>query len=206
MPQQQSVILLHGLNDTASIFKGLRSQLVDWGYDVHAIDLTPCNAQAGLEPLAEQVAHYVNAQVPKGPLTVIGFSMGGIVGRYYLQRLDSQQRVNHLITIASPHHGSWAAYLHPGQGCEQMRPGSEFLTTLNQELPLRKTTQLTSIWSHFDLMILPATNSIIETATNLQIPVLLHPWMVNDARCIEAIGQALSQNTDKTLIGRAELS
>ncbi|MEM8605166.1 MAG: alpha/beta fold hydrolase, partial [Cyanobacteria bacterium P01_H01_bin.121] len=113
MFQQQSVILLHGLNDTANIFKGLRSQLVEWGYDVHVLDLVPSDAQTGLEILAEQVAHYVNTQIPDGPLIVIGFSMGGIVGRYYLQRLDVQQRVNHLITIASPHHGSWAAYLHP---------------------------------------------------------------------------------------------
>jgi len=51
--------------------------------------------------------------------------MGGIVSRYYVQRLWGIDRVQRF-TLASPHHGHpWLTYVSPG--CVQMRPDSPFL-------------------------------------------------------------------------------
>lgn len=48
-----------------------------------------------------------------------------------------------------------------------------------------------SIWTPLDLMIVPASSSVIPVGRELKIPVLLHDWMIKDARVLEAIAAFL---------------
>ncbi|WLT39844.1 hypothetical protein NON20_10925 [Synechocystis sp. B12] len=50
--------------------------------------MVPNDGSASLAVLAEQVKQYIDGQfAPQQPVDLIGFSMGGLVTRYYLQRL-----------------------------------------------------------------------------------------------------------------------
>jgi len=51
--------------------------------------------------LGQQVANYVAATFAPKPFDLVGFSMGGIVSRYYVQRLGGIDRVQRFITLAS---------------------------------------------------------------------------------------------------------
>lgn len=119
--------------------------------------------------------------------------MGGMVSRYYVQRLGGIHCVKRLITLASPHNGTWLAYFRYNIGATQMRRGSSFLRQLNQDMHQLSQIQFTSIWTPLDLMILPARSSRLPVGDELQIPVLTHPWMVSDRRCLEAIAHLLSR-------------
>jgi len=72
--------------------------------------------------------------------------MGGIVSRYYVQRLWGIDRVQRFITLASPHHGNWMHYLCERSGCVQMRPDSPF-QQLNQDAIMLEQLNFTSIWT-----------------------------------------------------------
>ena len=54
---------------------------------------------------------------------LIGHSMGGLVARYYVQRLDGDARVHTLVTLGTPHGGTKAARLVPHRLARQLRPG-----------------------------------------------------------------------------------
>ena len=59
------------------------------GFETHAIDFKPSNGNESIEVLAEQVADYVENHL--GGLrnfSMVGFSMGSLVSRYYIQKLD----------------------------------------------------------------------------------------------------------------------
>lgn len=63
-------------------------------------------------------------------ITLIGHSMGGLIGRYMVQRLDFP--IDSCIFISTPHYGTRTAYLAPwSQSAYQMRPNSDFLKKLN---------------------------------------------------------------------------
>lgn len=186
------LLMLHGLGDTGAVFDRLSRFLKTEGYETHQPDLQPADAREGLEPLAQQVADYCERELAGRRFHLLGFSMGGIVGRYYLQRLGGHQSVQKFITLASPHQGSWTAYALPHQGCAQMRPNSEFLSDLNTDSEQLQRHDFTSIYTPLDLMILPAQSSVLPVGKAIAIPVLLHPWMLVDRRVWQAVLDALN--------------
>jgi triacylglycerol lipase len=188
------VILVHGMWDTQGIFSRLQPHLERQGRVVYGLDLLPSNGDLPLEDLAQQLAAFIEATCStETPIDVVGFSMGGIVSRYYLQRLGGLARVQRLVTIASPHHGTLTAYLSDRPGCQQLRPNHPFLQDLNSDLDQLRHVQHTSIWTPFDGMIVPAWSSVLPGAGNIWVPVPLHAWMVRDPRCLQTISRALAQ-------------
>ena len=194
--------------DTSHKMRKIASYLRDLGWRVVDIDLDANTGDTRLEILAQQVAQLVKRTfAPDEQIDLLGFSMGGLVSRYYVQRLggiaasilgdtpraDRRQRVGRLITISTPHQGTLAANFSTRTGCRQMRPDSDFMTDLNRDVELLNRVNFTSIWTPFDLIILPPTSSQIGIGKELQIPVLTHPWMVSDRRTLAAIYNALIQ-------------
>lgn len=128
------VLLIHGITDTTLVFRQMTEYLIAQGWSVHSFNLTPNNGAMPLEKLAVQVADYVTKTFdPKQPLDLIGFSMGGIVSRYYIQRLGGIERVQRFVSISAPNNGTLTGYLSGRPGCAQMRPGSPLLRDLNQD-------------------------------------------------------------------------
>ncbi len=192
--QRHPVLLIHGINDTGAIFYKMAPYLNSLGWSVYDISLTPNNGDVELDKLAEQVAAYVDKTFEAGePLDVVGFSMGGLVSRYYVQRLGGISRVQRLITISSPNQGTTIAYLSRRPGCVQMRPGSAFIQELNRDVDMLKQINFTSIWTPFDLMIVPAKNSQLPVGKQVIVPVAAHAWMITDTRCIQTVVDALSE-------------
>jgi triacylglycerol lipase len=120
--------------------------------------------------------------------------MGGIISRYYLQRLGGLKRCDRFITLSSPHHGSLMAYVRQNPGCVQMRPNSLFLQDLNRDFEQLNSIQFTSIWTTNDLMILPANSSQVPVGKNITVPILIHPWMLSDDRTIKLVMKCLKRN------------
>lgn len=190
------VLLIHGLGDTSHLFRRMAAALESAGFETHALDLTPNNGQDGIERLALQIEDYVSRHFPPEQIfDLIGFSMGGIVARFYVQRLGGISRVRRFITISSPHNGTWTARLLNHPGICQMRQNSEFLRDLNSDCDMLARTGFVSIWTRFDLMIVPARSSILPVGRSIHIGALLHPWMVTDARVFRAVREILCEQT-----------
>ncbi len=192
--QRNSVLLIHGIDDTGTVFNKMAAYLRKLGWSVYTLDLFPSNGEIGLDILAQQVADYVvKTFAPEQAIDLIGFSMGGIVSRYYLQRLGGINRVQRFISIASPHHGTVVAYASQRHGCLQMRPNSEFIQNLNADAVMLEQLNFTSIWTPYDLMIVPANSSQMPMGKEVVVPVVLHSWMLTDARSLAAVVSALSE-------------
>jgi triacylglycerol lipase len=192
--QRNPVLLVHGITDTEAVFDEMAVFLGKHGLPVYSLDLVPNNGEVGLDVLAQQLANYIARNfAPEQTLDVVGFSMGGIVSRYYIQRLGGINRVQRFITISSPHHGTVVAYASHNLGCLQMRPNSEFLKDLNADVMMLEQLNFTSIWTNYDLMIIPANSSKMPVGKEVILPVALHSWMLTDSRCIASVAAALAE-------------
>ena len=190
--QQNPVLLVHGINDTGAVFDKMAFYLREQGLSVYTVDLVPNNGSEVLDKLAQQVANYVNDTfAAEQSLDIVGFSMGGIVSRYYIQRLGGINRVQRFITISSPHKGTIVAYGAWLAGALQMRPHSDFINDLNSDVEMLKKLNFTSIWTPYDLMILPATSSKLGIGKEIILPVVLHPFMLTDTRVLIKVAEAL---------------
>jgi triacylglycerol lipase len=193
-PSRHPVVLVHGLWDTEKVFTKLRTHLQTQGWDVHSFNMLPANGSAPLDVLAEQLLHFVNSTFsPDQTLDLVGFSMGGIVSRYYLQRLGGIDRVGRFVSISSPHKGTLTAYGSRHQGCKQMRPTHSFIKDLNQDLHQLEQVQFTSLWTPYDIMILPSNSSVLSVGRTERLSVSLHKNMISDHRSLRAITQALAE-------------
>ena len=177
-PATSHVVLVHGFMDTGSVFKSLKRQLESNGHRCLATNLSPRDARHGIDALAGNLLEEIDKHIPRHQsFSIIGFSMGGLVARHYLQQLGGAQRCQRLITISSPHRGTLTAWLHPSKGAQQMRPGSSFLNDLAATESELGEIPVFSYRTPLDLMILPSQSSDWQRATNLSFNVFLHPMM-----------------------------
>ncbi|MEK0181090.1 MAG: alpha/beta fold hydrolase [Oscillatoriales cyanobacterium] len=188
------VLLIHGIFRKSGIFNKMSGYLTQLGWSVYSLDLAPNWGNTSLEELALQLADYIDTNFdPQQPLDLVGLSMGGLVARYYLQRLGGINRVQRFIALSSPHSGTWTAYTLWGKGCVQMRPGSVFLEDLNRDANLLKKVNFTSIWTPWDFIIVPASSSQISAAKDVKLSVFAHAMMARNSRSLTAVAEALSE-------------
>jgi triacylglycerol lipase len=192
------VVLVHGFLDRGSLFASLAKSLKRSGICVHVIDLHPSHAPNGIEPLGEQLGDFVEDQVPADhPCALLGFSMGGLVSRYYLQRLGGESRVDRLITLSTPHFGTYTAGALPFfKGCRQMLPGSAWLEALNRDRNRLRPLHPLSFWTPYDLTIRPPRHAILDVGHHRSMPVWWHRGMPSHPGVTTEVIRALQESVD----------
>ncbi|MEG4997588.1 esterase/lipase family protein [Microcoleus sp. B4-D4] len=186
------VILIHGIWDTKAIFSKMSARLTQLGWCVHSLNLTPNDGSLSLDSLAKQLADYISQNFePQQTLDIVGYSMGGIVSRYYVQRLGGINRVQRFITISAPHSGTLTAYCLSLPGYLDMRLNSDLLRDLNQDVMDLRRINFTSIWTPFDIMIVPSKSSKMPVGKEVKLNVMLHRQMVTDDQSINTLIEEL---------------
>ena len=72
-----------------------------------------------------------------------------------------------------------------------MRPDSGLLRDLNQDVTMLRRINFTSMWTPFDIMIVPSNSSQLPVGKEVKVNVLLHRQMVTDPQSINALVEEL---------------
>ncbi|MFG2285641.1 esterase/lipase family protein [Streptomyces sp. NPDC048595] len=158
------VLLLHGFIDNRSVFVLLRRSLLRHGWrHVEALNYSPltCDLRRAAELLGRHVEE-VCARTGHRRVDVVGHSLGGLIARYYVQRLGGDARVRMLVTLGTPHSGTRVAPLmsaHPL--VRQMRPDSEVIAELSLPAPHCRTRWV-AFWGEEDQVMVPAATARID--------------------------------------------
>jgi len=183
------VVFVHGIWKDSTAFQEMAGYLQRRGFQTFSIDLAPNNGAVSIEVLAGQLDKFV--QIIGVPVDLVGFSMGGIVSRYYIQRMGGADHVRKFITIGSPHHGTPIASLGLRPAMRQMRIGSPFITDLNRDVDVLLKHDVVSIWTPFDLMV-PMPSAKLPVGRSYTVPTLIHHLMLSDDRVIDLVEKELS--------------
>lgn len=193
-PAMPPVVLVHGIDGCARDMARLSRALQAAGRVVHAIDLHPNDGSAPIEALSRQLHKFIDDRLPDDSLLdLAGYSMGGIVARHYIQERGGHTRVRRFVTISSPHHGTFSAWLRRGPGACQMRIGSRFLENLAGSDSIRRLPPTTSFQTPTDLIILPCTSSTLEGAENIRLFGWGHFTGIIEPHAIRRIVAALAR-------------
>jgi pimeloyl-ACP methyl ester carboxylesterase len=188
------VVLLHGFMDNRSVFLVLRRALAQHGrHRIESLNYSPltCDIRAAAELLGRHVEE-ICERTGSRQVDMVGHSLGGLIARYYVQRLGGDLRVRTLVTLGTPHAGTRVAPLadaHPI--VRQMRPGSPVIEELSRPAP-GCGTRFVSFWSDLDHVMVPletaridhpdllAQNVRVTGIGHLALPV--HPAVANGIR------------------------
>ena len=191
------ILLVHGVVDNRSIFTLLRRSLRRCGFgQVRTVNYSvfTSDVRAAAAALGEAVEQAC-AQTGHERVHVVAHSMGGVVARYYVQRMGGDERVHTLVTLGSPHGGTDLARLVPMKLSRQLRPGSELLAELAEPAPGCRTRFL-ALWSDLDQLIYPKRNARIDHpdlhAHNVMLRGVGHMSLPIDRRAARMVARALA--------------
>jgi hypothetical protein len=162
------VVLVHGYFHNRSGFVVLSRELRRRGFRwIHGMNYNPIGNS--VPELAERFARHVeDIRRVSGSQRVhlVGHSLGGVIARWYTEELGGHKVVDTVVTIGTPHHGTYAAYIGIGQAAKDMRPGSDVIRTLELGIRKRKTTYV-NLYSDLDLLIVPPSSAVLPGRPNV---------------------------------------
>lgn len=191
------IVLMHGVFDNRSIFTLMRRGLRRRGFGTtYALNYSPLtddirSVAVRLGDLVEDVCE----ETGHDQVHIIGHSMGGLIGRYLVQRLDGDERVHTLVTLGTPHSGTLPAHLVPHPVARQMRTDGDIVVELAEPAPDCRT-RFIAFWSDIDQLVIPQSNARIThpdlDARNVLVRGAGHLSLPVDGRVVREIGLALA--------------
>jgi pimeloyl-ACP methyl ester carboxylesterase len=175
------MVLVHGLAGHPGNFMALRQYLSVKGRKrVYAIDF---GSAESIDLMAAMLRDFIAAVVERNGLDdearvdIVAHSMGGVVTRVALDDPDTARRVACVITMASPHSGTYTARLGATTPTTELRPGSAVVERLARQLPWDVRAgrpRLVALWSAADLIVLPGEGGQVPGAENIELPGYTH--------------------------------
>jgi triacylglycerol esterase/lipase EstA (alpha/beta hydrolase family) len=92
--------------------------------------------------------------------------MGGLVARAWLASMKAEARVAHVVTLGTPHRGTWLARFSRMPNGRQMHLGSEWHRSLDVDMPATRHALFTCWYSNCDNIVFPSSTATLAGADN----------------------------------------
>ena len=191
------ILLVHGIIDNHAIFTVMDRALRRRGFQTLATydyGLFTQNIPRAAQRLGEAIEQ-LSVATGYERIHVIGHSLGGLIARYFVQRLGGDSRVHTLVTLGTPHQGTqlaWAASLLPL--VRQLTPGSPVIRELAEPAQGCRT-RFIAFFSDIDHLVVPGRNARIDhpdlNVQNIAALGVGHLSMPNNRKIAFTIAQAL---------------
>lgn len=184
-PGQTGVLLVHGYFCNRGLWAPWMRRFRERGLPCMAPSFAPAFGRVeDWVPAIEAAVTALTRSTGRPPL-VVAHSMGGLAVRAWLaSQRDADAadaRVLHVLTIATPHQGTWMARFGYTPNARQMRPGHRWLTALAAaERPARRA-RFTCYFSQGDNIVFPAGLARLAGADNRHLAAVAHVAMVQHA-------------------------
>lgn len=129
--------------------------------------------------LIDQGVHAVTLDTGLPPL-IVCHSMGGLAVRAWLRHANADKRVHHIVTIGSPHHGTWLGRFSFMTNGRQMALSNDWLRQLEADEPAERHKLFTCYYSNCDNIVFPASTATLSGADNRLITGTAHVALAFD--------------------------
>lgn len=182
-PGQRGVVLVHGFVCNRGLWHPWRARLQAAGVPVIALNLEPVFGPIdGYAPAIDAAVQRI-AQATGRPPLLVGHSMGGLAIRAWLRASGADARVHGVVTIGTPHHGTWTAARIgrlPLANARQMRLDNAWLRALAAAEPAARRARFTCFYSHCDNIVFPASSATLPGADNRHLRGRAHVHLLRD--------------------------
>lgn len=166
---RRGVVLLHGFLCNRGFWNPWLRELRARGHAFIAVDL---------EPVLGSIDHYVStldeaisrvtAATGCSPV-LICHSMGGLAARAWLRSADAA-RVHRIVTIGTPHRGTWLARFGRTVNGRQMRIDGEWMQQMEGAWSSAREVPFTCWYSNCDNIVFPTSSATLPGADNRLAP------------------------------------
>jgi len=186
---------VHGLLDTPAVFDGLKREL---GERRQPLLIPALPLRLGATPVLEAAtllgSHIEAAFGMDQTIDLLGFSMGGVIARSWIQLRGGHRRTRRFISVGSPQQGTLTAQPWPGRllaGIADLKWRSPLLRQLDADLDSLRRIECHSFYSGLDLVVVPGWRAVLPVGARTMLPVLTHPQLLRDPAAIRPLAREL---------------
>ncbi len=179
---RRGFVFIHGFVGNRGLWNPWLVELTARGDVFCAIDMEPLLGSIdAYAPLIDAAVRRVHACTGMPPVLVC-HSMGGLAARAWMQACSSEHLVHRVVTLGTPHHGTWLSRFGQSVNGRQMRQGSRWLAQLAQQEPASRRALFICYYANCDNIVFPASSAAWPGADNRFLHGVSHVAMVFDLR------------------------
>lgn len=189
---RRGLVLVHGFVCNRGLWNPWMRRLQAAGVPFVAVNLEPVfgsiDAYAAVVEAAVQRLEAATGLAP----VIVAHSMGGLAVRAWLRSANADARVHRVVTIGSPHHGTWLGRFGRTTNTRQMKRGGRWLQQLAAEEPPDRYRRFTCFYSHCDNIVFPPSTATLAGADNRHLEgwshvhLAFHPAVFDEVmRCLQ---------------------
>lgn len=186
------VLLVHGYLCNRGVWRPFAQWLAARGHAVESVNLEPVFGTIDdYVPIVAEGVRRLRERTGRDRIAIVAHSMGGVATRAYLADAGTAA-VCAVVTLGSPHAGTWLARTGCGRNASQVVPGCAWLSTLEtRETPAARAL-FTTVWSPHDNIVMPQQASQrLAGATAVAVPGRGHLELAYDAEVWRIAAQAI---------------
>jgi predicted alpha/beta hydrolase family esterase len=192
-PPRPGVLLVHGYVCNRGFWRPWLAHFERAAVPYATVDLEPPFADIDQYAVRIEAARARLHALTGHPPLIVAHSMGGLAVRAWLRAQGGAQHLpvlaRHLVTIGSPHHGTWLArWAHTPNG-RQMRRHSPWLQQLRRDeatVPEAAWRHITCVYGHCDNIVFPPSTACLPGANVVHIEAQGHVQMAH-ARAVREL-------------------
>ena len=196
---KRPIFLVHGLWNDPKLFEKLIKKINEDDYELYRPHLPHRFGKTSLKDLARVLDSKIEELVgPEVEVDIVGFSMGGLIGRLWLQNHGGFLRTKRFFSIGTPHFGTYTAQMIPSScmpGIADMKRGSRLLSQLNNDLTSLEKVECISFFTKWDLMSFPGWQAKLSIGESYQLPVLTHKELITNSISLDILVEKIFKNT-----------
>jgi hypothetical protein len=184
---RRGLLLVHGFVCNRAIWNPWMRALRARGVPFIAVDLEPpFDSIDRYPPILADAAHRLEAATGVPPL-VVAHSMGGLAVRAWLAQAAGAGAAHRVVTVATPHSGTWLARYALTRNGFEMRPAGPWLQALAAREPSDAAARYTCFYGHCDNIVFPVSSGTRPGADNRHLAATAHVQMVYHPAVFEAV-------------------
>lgn len=174
---QRGVVFIHGFFCNRGFWNPWLERLHGSGHAFVALSLEPVFGSIDdYTPQIDAAVLQVTQATGLPPLLVC-HSMGGLAARAWLHTMQGDSAVHHIVTIGTPHQGTWLARFSRSLNGQQMRLASDWQARLDVGMPSGRRALFTCWYSSSDNIVFPTSSAALPGADNRLIRGKAHVQM-----------------------------
>lgn len=176
---RRGVVLVHGFVCNRGLWNRWAPRLREHGVPHVAVNLEPVfGTISDYAPVIEKAVRRIELATGLPPV-VVGHSMGGLAIRAWLAGFGGGERMHRVVTIGSPHRGTWLGRFGTTPNAREMALGAEWQRALEASESAQHFSRFTCFYSHCDNIVFPASNATLPGADNRHVVGVAHVHLID---------------------------
>ena len=195
---RRGVVLLHGFVCNRALWNPWMRQLRDNGVPFVAANLEPVFGSIDqYTPAIDRAVERAIQATGLAPL-IVAHSMGGLAARAWLRAPGNAERIHGVVTIGTPHGGTWLGRFGYARNAREMSLASRWIRDLGAHETKALRSRFTCFYGHCDNIVFPASTATLPDADNRHLAGVAHVHMVSQPEVISEVLRRLGTSSSPT--------